>query len=210
MAAMLSKCAYGSCTLPSDVMPTDLGFNEQHHINPGLYDDASAQFHAESFASDDGRDAYLSFRGTRPTNGQDWLTNLSQGIGLKAKAYQDAVDLGRAFSRGVAGSTFTGHSLGGGLASLAGLTAGEHTITFNSSGLSSGTLSRYKVSRGSANGLIDAYYLRGEILSTLQDHSPLPKAVGTRFPINPVSSTPWNAVARHGMDSVLDAMNGGQ
>jgi len=120
---------------------------------------------------------------------------------------------GAAFSQGVRDSInklYVGHSLGGGLASLAGITSGERTITFNSAGLSSGTLARYKVSRGSADGLVSAYYLRGEILSGLQDHSPLPKAVGTRIPINPISSTPWSPVARHGMDSVLDAMNGGQ
>jgi len=212
-AAMLSKCAYGSCVLPANVMPTDLGFNEQHHINPGLYDDAGAQFHAESFVSNDGADAYLAFRGTRPTNMQDWVTNFRQGAGLKTKSYQDAVSLGSAFSQGVPDSTnktYVGHSLGGGLASLAGITSGERTITFNSAGLSSGTLARYGVTPASANGLVSAYYLRGEVLSGLQDHSPLPKAVGARIPIDPISSTPWSPIARHGMDSVLDAMNGSQ
>lgn len=87
--------------------------------------------------------------------------------------------------------------------------AGERTITFNSAGLSSGTLKRYGLSRADANGLIDAYYLRGEILTGLQDHLPIPKAVGTRHPIEPVSSTPLSPIAKHGMDSVLDAMNGG-
>jgi len=212
-AAMLSICAYGSCALPADVKPTDLGFNEQRHINPALYDDASAQFHAESFVSDDGADTYLSFRGTRPTNGQDWLTNGGQAFGLKTKAYDDAARLGNVFSLGAGDSsnlTYVGHSLGGGLASLAALKSGENAITFNSAGLSAGTLARYQVRRGDANRLVQAYYLRGEILSTLQDHSPLPKAVGARVPINPISSTPWSPLARHGMDSVLGAMNGGQ
>jgi hypothetical protein len=210
-AAMMSQCTYGSCTLPSNVRPIDLGFNEQHHINPGQYDDPGAQFHAEGFVSEDGSDAYLAFRGTRPTNLQDWVTNVDQGAGLKSQAYDDAARLGAAFAKNVgdATMTYTGHSLGGGEASLAGLVAGVHTYTFNSAGLSSGTLSHYGVTRGMAAGLVDAYYLRGEVLSGLQDHSPLPRAVGTRHPIEPVSSTPWNPVAKHSMDSVLDAMNGG-
>jgi RHS repeat-associated protein len=209
-AAMMSQCVYGSCTLPSNVRPIDLGFNEKAHINPGQYEDPGARFHAEGFVSDDGNDAYLAFRGTKPTSLRDWETNTSQIIG-NSRAYGDADSLGRAFSKGVnSNKLYTGHSLGGGEASLAALTSGERAITFNSAGLSSATLSRYKVSGASGANSIQAYYLRGEILSTLQDHSPLPRAVGTRSPINPVSSTPWSPVARHGIDSVLDAMNGGQ
>jgi len=211
--AMLSKCVYGgTCQLPSDIMPNDLGFNEKNHINPAFFDDADAHFHAESFSTEDGSASYLAFRGTIPSNLTDWGTNFSQGLGLKTQGYEDAVRLGNAFSAGVDDSvvkTFTGHSLGGGLASLAGLVAGEHTVTFNSAGLSSGTLSRYGVSRAGADGLVDAYYLRGEILSGLQDHLPLPKAVGTRHPIDGVRSTPWSPIAKHGMDSVLGALNGG-
>ena len=67
---------------------------------------------------------------------------------------------------------FVGHSLGGGLASAAAGRTGLDAITFNAAGVS-------KTYRG-APGKIVANYIRGDILSFLQDISPLPNAAGSR------------------------------
>ncbi len=63
--------------------------------------------------------------------------------------------------------TFIGHSLGGGMASLAGLLTGRPTVTFNAAGLSIGT----KLSKGVVNktsGNIKAYIVKDELIDFLQ------------------------------------------
>jgi hypothetical protein len=62
---------------------------------------------------------------------------------------------------------FTGHSLGGGLASLAAAVTGRHAVTFNAAGLSDATLSFYKVDRDVVSGIV-AISHRGDPLGNLQ------------------------------------------
>jgi hypothetical protein len=64
-------------------------------------------------------------------------------------------------------TVFTGHSLGGGLASAASVVSGFRADTFNAAGLLRSTLQR--TSHDNASELIDAYYLDWDILSTVQD-----------------------------------------
>ena len=115
----------------------------------------------------------------------DWKANFSQAFGLLSAQYNDAnkLALDVTQSDNAHDVIFVGHSLGGGLASLEALKTGDPAVTFNAAGLNSETLSRYHVSDDNASTLIQAYYVNGEILSTLQDFSPLPSALGTRIPI---------------------------
>jgi len=55
-------------------------------------------------------------------------------------------------------------------------------VTFNAAGLSEATARRYGVDIRNAEK-IDAYYIRGDILSVIQDYSPLPNAIGNRIPL---------------------------
>jgi|694.fasta_scaffold00010_116 hypothetical protein len=78
-------------------------------------------------------------------------------------------------------TVFTGHSLGGGLASAASVVSGFRADTFNAAGLLRSTLQRTSLGNpypgnpielaryDNASELIDAYYLDWDILSTVQD-----------------------------------------
>lgn len=93
---------------------------------------------------------------------------------------------------------FTGHSLGGGLASAASVVANLPAITFNAAGLHRNTLDnapidvraeaflRYALEKN-GNGKISAYYMDYDMLSNLQDWASLllsaniPRALGKRI-----------------------------
>ena len=122
---------------------------------------------------------------------------------------------------------FTGHSLGGGLASLAALANRKRATTFNAAGLHSWTTDSWGVDLDKANATIDAYRVQGDFLSTIQDAGPaymaagllgyagvgsalfglagavMPNGVGTAFWLQPTSNSIWN---RHKM--VTDVIPG--
>jgi hypothetical protein len=112
------------------------------------------------------------------------------------------------------GVIITGHSLGGGLASAASLVTGLHAVTFNASGVNERTVARYGVDLSGADSLIRSYYVRGEVLSTVQALIPFfaPDAIGTRIPLSPFD-VGWgglnifSTLLFHSMDNaVLPAM----
>lgn len=70
---------------------------------------------------------------------------------------------------------FTGHSLGGGLASAAAYATGANAMTMNAAGLHS----RYR--NAGFKPSINAYYSHTDILSLLQDLTPLPNSAGRRI-----------------------------
>lgn len=55
----------------------------------------------------------LAYAGTDFTSWADWKANILQGMGLESAQYTNAIELARSYGS----ITFTGHSLGGGLAS---------------------------------------------------------------------------------------------
>ena len=97
--------------------------------------------------------AVLTFQGTNPGELADWQANIAQGLGLATDQYNAAMFIGQTlltlFGSGtnympLSASTpskptdfmITGHSLGGGLASVATIVTGFSTNTFNAAGLS--------------------------------------------------------------------------
>ena len=140
--ARMAECAYGdvSCEpefvladlvklgIPVDRF-TDLGFDAQ------LYHDAN-------------RNRYiLAFRGTDDT-GDDWDANLGQARGERTRQYELALNLAKDIAArvGSANLEFTGHSLGGGLATIAAIqTRGSATI-FNTAALQPTTAALYGLS----------------------------------------------------------------
>ena len=65
----------------------------------------------------------------------------------------------------------TGHSLGGGLASLASLSSNIQAATFNAAGLHNIAQTNYGVNIFNAPNLINAYIVEGEILDLWQSTS---------------------------------------
>lgn len=80
----------------------------------------------------------LAFAGTE--NLKDWVTDIRQGVGLddgKRGQYRKAVELARKLQHKIKKENLviTGHSLGGGLASIASAVTGSNAYTFNAAGL---------------------------------------------------------------------------
>lgn len=113
----------------------------------------------------------LVFRGTRPDKMLDWGNNLAQGGGFDSSYYEKAVNLGRAISESGSNVDIAGHSLGGGLASAAGLSSGQPTWTFNAAGLNNGTVEKYGAQRIGDGSAISAYRVNGEMLTKIQEVS---------------------------------------
>ncbi|MGH8018109.1 MAG: hypothetical protein ACREIA_07435 [Opitutaceae bacterium] len=149
----------------------------------------------------------VAFGGTNGLN--DWGPNIGQGFGMETEQYNMAMQLATAITTANPTSQieFVGHSLGGGLASAAGLVTGRATATFNAAGLHSSTTYAYdQTTLANANSLIDAYYVGGEILSSAQDSSPLPNAAGERHRLAPASGLNWNEpVEKHDIQSVINS-----
>lgn len=103
---------------------------------------------------------------------KDWTHNFLQAVGETSSQYEQALSNARRIARSAIAEsvTFTGHSLGGGLASAQSFATGIAGVTFNAAGLNSNTVGATGAVRMSSNlGLVKAYYVNGELLSTLQD-----------------------------------------
>jgi len=176
------------------------------------------------FLSAEGKGYILAFGGTDP-DANDLVTNIVQGVGLEGnpwvqdfheRQYVQAIQIGKAFGDAVLlnasmsrASRATGHSLGGGLASVASLASdkwGLRAETFNAAGVhrntlfrrdrlgfrtnvlyQPGMLDRFNAERAGA-GVISAFFTRFDLLSFVQDHMPplpiigrIPQAIGRRI-----------------------------
>jgi hypothetical protein len=190
-----------------------------------------SDFRADVFKGPDGR-YVVAFKGTTPTSLEDWKSNIQQGMGNPTAYYTRALRIADQIHANQPDNVeYVGHSLGGGLASAAAAKYGSPATTFNAAGLHDKTLLRTGIVPNPDN--IDAYYVEGDILSTLQDNSfgMAPKAAGERIPLSPADSITWGdvkagvivgalaspvfgvvaakgarGVRLHGMDSVEDAL----
>jgi RHS repeat-associated protein len=160
-------------------------YNHENGFAAGLYRAPNGEY-------------YFAMRGTEATSWANWWANFKQGFGFESSQYEQAVELAhKAYDMLKGNVVFVGHSLGGGLASAASYATGGNAITFNAAGLSG----RY--AKGNP-GNIRAHYIRGEILSLLQDYTPFlaPSASGTRIPH---AALHWydGPVSRHSMRQFL-------
>jgi hypothetical protein len=201
---------------PSDLTSTQSGFTARVYVTGA---DAGARY-------------VVAFRGST-SDKSDWITNLRQGAGIRSDHYSRALAIGERVARsGNANVVITGHSLGGGLASAAAIASGRPAQTFNAAGLSDATIRSADQMRRAAAvpgaGAVSAFYIRGEVLSAIQDGgdrvlgaifggaiggalADAPPAYGNRIALNPVrpDGVRWyqdNSVARHGMDWVIASL----
>lgn len=158
-------------------------------IDPASLEDPSTGFRAAVYQDADGHHV-LAFAGSNDI--KDWLDNARQGVGLPAAEYNQAVALATqakvAFGNDLA---ITGHSLGGGLASMAALATDTPAVTFNASGLNDATLRRLipegdpaALKQQAEQGLVRRYAVDGEVLTSVQEGSPLPDAVGHKIELH--------------------------
>ncbi|AUX44039.1 phospholipase [Sorangium cellulosum] len=132
----------------------------------------------------------VAFRGTQ--GGADWKNNFAQGLNIESPYYRDAVRVGNTLGGSV---DYTGHSLGGGLASAAATAGGSQGWTFNAAGLHSGTVTGYGGTERPAD--IAAYRVDDELLTGLQEQG----WKGTRLAYR-VGGL-WGAVAKIGLSALM-------
>jgi Protein of unknown function (DUF2974) len=202
---------------PSDLTSTQSGFTARVYVT----------------GSGAGARYVVAFRGST-SDRTDWVSNFQQGAGIRSDHYSRALSIGERIARsGNANVVITGHSLGGGLASAAAIASGRPAQTFNAAGLSDATIRSADQTRRAAGvsgaGAVSAFYIRGEILSAIQDGgdrvlgaifggtigsalADAPPAYGNRVALNAVrpDGVRWyqdNSAARHGIDWVIASLS---
>lgn len=168
----------------------------------------------------------LAFRGSDPDDA-DIDADVLQGFGIPTSQYEWAMRIARDVIeehlsyKNRKSLTFTGHSLGGGLASMASIFTGVvPALTFNAAGLHELTRlwalknrpikpydSRSVCAFWTPPGHIEAYHVDGEILTRAQKKfAPMvPLAVGTEVVI-PVVDQGTSALKRHMMEVVIESL----
>ncbi|MCL1635809.1 hypothetical protein M2650_14360 [Luteimonas sp. SX5] len=172
-------------------------------IDPAMLEDSSTGFRAGIYQNDQGQ-YVVAYAGTDPSEMPDIGADATQAFGLDTAQYNQAVALAKeaevAFGDG--NVVFTGHSLGGGLASAAALATGGAGVTFNAAGLSDDTLSDLGFSPNAArenvadSGQVRRYIVETDPLNTVQQDVPFlngtPDAVGTELRVAlPAGMTPF-------------------
>ena len=170
-------------------------------LSGGLpYSDSNSGFASALYRNANTGHYTLAFRGTDDFNlgsvgsvgsmAKNWqLTpdvraSLLQREGLRSTQYDQAVDLASTLAASEIGKklSFTGHSLGGGLASVAAMSTRLNATTFNASGIHEGTGRLYSFPLRDAPKYVAAYHVIGEGLAASQDAIPsrMPQAIGHR------------------------------
>jgi hypothetical protein len=122
--------------------------------------------------------------------GKDWKNNGTQLLGLSSQYDRSTLNASLIKEKlGTTELTFTGHSLGGGMAAANAYATGGKAITFNPAGVSLPTMSKIAYNYGfkMAVAKIDAYYLMTDPLNRLQNFHPLlPNADGKNHTLPPM------------------------
>jgi hypothetical protein len=142
----------------------------------------------------------LAFKGTDMASLQDWGNNIAQGIDLESVYYRRAVGIGGALRDSSDPIDIAGHSLGGGLCSAASQASGKDCWSFNAAGLHPKTVMRY--GGQFMPSVVNAYYVKGDILTVLQHWTTLPDAIGTSHQL-PGSGSP---ISRHFIKQAIDGI----
>lgn len=181
------------------------------------------EFRAEVYTDEQGN-FVLSYRGTAE-DGPDWDNNFRQGLGFETAdgdkfsvtAVNTAMEFERVFGNNNGGDStnlaITGHSQGGGLASVGSLASGVPAVTFDASGVHPNTMDRIKMTPEQARafaegGNIRAYSLSGDALTRAQDSWATglvaPDALGTQIVVDPARADQNNMFTRYGPIEGID------
>jgi hypothetical protein len=192
------------------------GNGNQVAIDPKMLEDSTSGFRASIYQNDKGQ-YVVAYAGTNPSEMADIKSDAAQAFGLEDTQYNMAIKLAKeaeiAFGDG--NVIFTGHSLGGGLASTAALSVGATAVTFNSAGPSNDTLRDLGFSPNQTrsqledSGQIRHYIVDGDPLNLAQKDIPaipLP-IVGALSPPDPVGH-PLRIALPEGMRPIIDSHGG--
>ncbi|OTA14746.1 phospholipase A [Xenorhabdus vietnamensis] len=186
-------------------------------IDPKTLNDYSTGFQAGVYQN---KGLYIvSFTGSNEL--KDFMVSIRQGLGYNEKQYNQAVELAykalKVFGENV---IFTGHSLGGGLATVAALATGKPAVIYNSAGVSDATLKHMgilpEVARELAgSGLIRHYTVQHDWLDNLQKTLPVPQPMGSTIGLEYELDSIWDKLPHrygfhsfkaHFLEAVLELM----
>ena len=165
-----------------------------------------------------GRTEYAyALAGTDPASIADWENNVLQ-LGGESTQYvqsaKNAIMIAEMAKADNAKLFFTGHSLGGGLASFCALATKQRAIVFNPAGVSEDTLDKLpnKPAPQDYDALIEGFYTTNDILNLFQDASQLtdgmrlvfPHALGRRYYVKSDCLSP---IMSHTMRHMVEGVN---
>ncbi|WP_413283584.1 hypothetical protein [Vibrio sp. MA40-2] len=137
-------------------------------------------------------DIIIAFVGTDPSSSKDWAENLKQGISwLESPRYKIAMEKAHELIEEIDVNqiTFTGHSLGGGLATAAAKRIGGKAYVFNAAGVRDETVPEQKPAD------ITTFYSTWDMLQ-MSNRSVFPNANGKQVSLG--------AIGSHGMKVICD------
>ena len=207
--AQMAGAVYGEGELPTNTRPATedelrklelIDRNGNNMLNLPGSDFGSAVYVTEDPVTGQ-KHFTVAFQGTDPLSREDWRTNRQQAFGQETEYYNQAMEIGATASgsravREGATVSFTGHSLGGGLASAASAASGAPAHSFNAAGLHPATAERYVGNQVDPSSLpVRSYYVQGDALSVSQDNTGLPDAAGDRRALAPGVPHHWTDAA---------------
>lgn len=168
--ALLSQDVYND-TSNQDLVPPDYSrITDEDYEKLGLTPDdlviEEAGYFSAIYKDADGNYVYVN-RGTEPGTLRDWIQNARQGLGVTSAQYRRAMTNAATIAQNPSiNITYTGHSLGGGLATAQALVTSTEAIVFNPAGVSLDTINAepFFVNADNADELVDAYIVDGEFL----------------------------------------------
>jgi hypothetical protein len=116
----------------------------------------------------------------------DWKNNLQQGTGFISEQYTQSIANAKALQKWAEDNhytlSFTGHSLGGGMANANALATGLKATIYNPAGLSDATINNvdYQLNLGNSKN-VTAYVVHGEPVSFVNDVSKSPVRGTTNY-----------------------------
>ena len=154
------------------------------------------------YENNESKERVVAFRGSQKTG--HWLNNAASAGGLPTFQGAWAIEMAKKYPN----ATYTGHSLGGSLASIASMTSGGEAITFNAAGVSDSNLALVSLAggKGLSETQISNFYTHNDILTSMQELAPVgqPAAAGAHMMLH---SPTDNMVDAHQMDAVMTSLN---
>ena len=196
--AEISACAYedGECNVDGWVQLS----GEELRLDDSYLE--VRNFRAVVYRNENTQEVVVGFRGTAGLG--DAFADANQYENGPSRTYRNAIDLASRLNEEGIDVTYTGHSLGGGLATAAALQGSEQAVGFNSAALTVGFAERYGLDITQADNLVTHIIVPGEIVTTLQE-TPMqdPSGSGPHNDYGP-NPLPWETNPAPGRRDVLE------